>query len=114
MENFEDAISSLQSEVNKYSTQKSKLHIDDIILPDLQYKKDFKILSSNSAPKIDFNKFILVFPFLLLITLYYFKPEFIMVDNPQDNRGKRVNYGKLFTVVFIVSLIIYCVGNMSV
>ena len=112
MENFDDAISSLQSEVNKYSTQKSNmLRIDDINLPDFQLKKEFKILSSNSGPKIDFNKFMIAFPFLLFIALYYFKPEFIMVDNPQDSKGKRVNYGKLVIVVFIVSLVVYCIGN---
>lgn len=112
MENFNDAILSLQSEVNKYSIQKSNtLRLDDINLPDLQDKKEFKILSSYSAPKIDFNKFIIVFPFLCLIVFYYFKPEFIMIDNPHDNKGKRINYGKLVSVIFILTIVVYCIGN---
>ena len=112
MENFNDAILSLQSEVNKYSIQKSNiLRLDDINLPDLQYKKEFKILSSTTAPKIDFNKFIIAFPFLCFITVYYFKPDFIMIDNPQDDKGKRVNYGKLVMFVFIISIVVYCIGN---
>lgn len=110
MENFNDAILSLQSEVNKYKSNTLKL--DDINLPDLQPKKEFKFLSSTSSLKIDFNKFIIVFPFVCLITLYYIKPDFIMIDNPQDNRGKRVNYGKLITVVFIITIVIYCMGNL--
>ena len=106
MENFDDAISNLQLEVNKYSVPKTNtFRIDDINLPELQSKKEFKILSSTSGPKIEFNKFMIALPFLLFIALYYFKPDFIMVDNPQDKRGKRVNYGKLVVVVFIVSKI---------
>ena len=108
MDNFNDAILSLQSEVNKYSTKKSNMLRVNDILPS-QSKKEFNILST-SVPKIDFNKFIIVFPFLCFITLYYFKPDFIMVDKPHDKRGKRVNYGKLFTVVFIFTAVVYCVG----
>ena len=115
MENFDDAISSLQSEVNKYSVPKTNtFKFDDINLPELQSKKEFRILRSTSAPKLDFNKFMIAFPFLLFIALFYFKPDFIMVDNPQDNKGKRVNYGKLVAVVFIVSIVVYCIGNFSV
>lgn len=105
MENFNDAILSLQSEVNKYSKK------SDINLPGLQSnQQEFKILNFDSAPKIDFNKFMFVFPFLFFMALYYFKPEFIMIDNPHDDKGKRVNYGKLIMVVFITSIIVYCVG----
>ena len=111
MENFNDAILSLQSEVNKYSTQKSNnLNLNDINLPGLQSKQEFKILNFDSAPKIDFNKFMIVFPFLFFIALYYFKPDFIMIDNPHDDKGKRINYGKIITVVFITSIVVYCVG----
>lgn len=108
MENFDDAISNLQSEVNRYSMKKPD--ILDINVPNLQSNQKFQILSSTSGPKLEFNKFMIAFPFLLLGALYYFKPEFIMIDNPQED-GKRVNYGKMITVVFIVSLVVYCVAN---
>ena len=113
MENLHDAISSLESEVNKYSISKTNtLRIDDINLPEIQNKKEFKILSSFSGPKLNFNKFMIAFPFLFFIALYCFKPEFIMINNPQEN-GKRVNYGKLVAVVFVVSVVLYCIGNFS-
>lgn len=111
MEKFNDEILSLQSEVNKYSNSKKTniLKLNDINLPDS--KKEFKILNFDSAPKIDFNKFMIVFPFLCFISFYYFKPDFIMIDNPHDKKGKRINYGKLVFVVFIITIVVYCVGS---
>lgn len=114
MEDFDSAITSLQNEVNKYSFEKPNiLKIDDISLPDLQNQKEFKFISSSSAPKLNFNKFMIAFPFILFFFLLYLKPDFIMVDNPQDSKGKRINYGKLVLVIFIVSLVVYCVGNSN-
>jgi hypothetical protein len=106
MENYDQAISSLQNEVNNYYFKKS----DDLNTLNIKDVPEIKILSLNTIP-ISFNNFIIILPFILFFPFIYFKPEFIMIDKPHDEKGKRIDYGKLITVIFIICLVTYCVGN---
>jgi hypothetical protein len=101
--NFDDAILSLQNEVNRYSfgDKQTTKNISD--------SNEINIISSIPLQKIDFNKMMLIVPFLLFFLFLYFRPKFILIDNPHDKRGLRVNYGKLIITIFLISGGLYCI-----
>ena len=105
-QNFDDAILGLQNEVNNYTINQTKQYPNLTDSPGRD--GEMNILSSNSIPKIDFNKLIIAVPIILFLLFIYFKPDFIMVDEPYDKFGRRINYGKLIITVSILSALFYC------
>jgi len=98
---FDKDILGLQNEVNKYEIQKPKL--------DTFPNDEINIVSSKSIPKINFDKLLFVIPFIIFFLFLYFKPNFIMIEKPTDKKGKRVNYGKLIILTFILSGLIFSI-----
>lgn len=98
---FDKDILGLQNEVSKYEIQKPKLETFS--------NDEINIVSSKSIPKINFNKLLLITPFVIFFVFLYFKPNFIMIEKPTDKRGKRVNYGKLILLTFILSGLIFSI-----
>jgi len=103
-ENFDEAILGLENEVKKFSKVKIQLPDESPIRTE-----EINIISSSSIPKINVSKLMYAVPFILFFLFYYFKPNFIMINNPHDKKGKRINYGKLIITVTILSGLIFSV-----
>jgi len=105
-QNFDDAILGLQNEVNKYKNVPINSNMNSPVIPK---NDEINILSSKSIPKINFDKLLFVIPFIIFFLFLYFKPNFIMIEKPTDKKGKRVNYGKLIILTFILSGLIFSI-----
>lgn len=104
--NFDHDILGLQNEVNKYQKSELKSPLTDTFSTQ---KDEINIISSKSIQKINFNKLLFVIPFVIFFLFLYFKPNFIMINNPYDKKINRINYGKLIFLTFILSGLIVAI-----